>query len=164
MAVNKQHGRQEKMNSGVLILIDYAVCRQLTRAECWHTQPHRKGLSLILNQNHSWKFPLFIKRDPWELQEAVPWWWLWAGGSPVQELETSKHLYLCTWGRMSACRERTSRWSPAWWSRIFCLYYQAFPLPPSTLSLMSSETLYLQLLWASSHWIYFVTCSVLLLL
>lgn len=53
---------------------------------------------MILNQNHFGKFPLFIRHDPWKLEEAVPWWCLWAGGSWVHELETGKHLYLCTWG------------------------------------------------------------------
>ena len=85
------------MNNGGL-MIDYAVCRSFTRAEYWHIRPHKKDLSLIWNWNHSWKFPLFIRRDPWKLQGAVPWWYLWAGGCPVQELETREHLYLCTWG------------------------------------------------------------------
>lgn len=42
-----------------------------------------------------------MRREPWKLQEAVLWWRLWAGGSQVQESETSKHLCLCTWGEMA---------------------------------------------------------------
>lgn len=96
MVINKPHGRQEKKEQ---LWADRLCCLQIVYQGSVLTCPApQEGLIPGLKPKLFLKFLLFIRCHPWKLQEAAPWWWLWAGGCPVQELETNKHLYLCTWG------------------------------------------------------------------
>lgn len=98
MVINKPHGRQEKKEQQ-WAHFDRLCCLQIAYQGRVLTYPApQEGLIPGLKPKSFLKFLLFVRCHPWKLQEAAPWWWLWAGGCPVQESETSKHLYLCTWG------------------------------------------------------------------
>ena len=115
-------GRKRRSSSG-LILIDCAVCRSLTRAECWHTQPHKKVLSLVLNQNIH-KVSSMKTAGGCPMMMALSWW---LSSSGVWNKQTSVFVHL---GRLPTFRERTLHWSQARWNWVFCPSYQVFSLHP----------------------------------
>lgn len=119
-------GRKRRSSCG---RIDCAVCRSFTRAACWHAQPLKKVLSLVLNQSYL-EISVIHNVSSMKTAGGCPMmmalsWWL--SGSGVRNKQTSVFMHL---GRLPTFRERTLHWSRACWNRVFCPSYQVFSLPP----------------------------------
>ena len=146
-------GRKRRSSSG-LILIDCAVCRSLTRAECWHTQPHKKVLSLVLNQNHSWNscYSLGVihencRRLPHD------------DGSELVAVQfrslKQANICICALGEVANFQRKNFTLESSTVKLSFLPFLPSIFPTPSTPG--SSETLLLQLLSAPPHWKYSIT-------
>lgn len=86
-------GRKRRSSCG---RIDCAVCRSFTRAACWHAQPLKKVLSLVLNQSYL-EISVIHNVSSMKTAGGCPMmmalsWWL--SGSGVRNKQTSVFVHL----------------------------------------------------------------------